>query len=117
MEIETCAKEKKVREALNDQALVNEALCAENCVGRWVWKTGDLLHASQIPWEVQAINTCPDNFLWDKNKAAILLVAPGLYSLSFGFYSRKLPTLKVYVNNEVIFSVFPPGTESNKENQ
>jgi hypothetical protein len=66
---------------------------------------------------VQAINTCPDNFLWDKNKSAILLVAPGLYSLSFGFYSRKLPTLKVYVNNEVIFTVFPPSSDSNKENQ
>lgn len=107
IEIEACAKEKRIRDVLNDQALVNEALCAENCVGRWVWKTGDLLHANQIPWEVQAINTCPDNFMWEKNKASILLVAPGLYCLSFGFYSRKQPTLKVYVNNEAIFTVFP----------
>jgi len=116
VEIDACAKEKRVKDALNDQALVNEALCAENCTGRWIWKTGDLLHANQIPWEVQAINTCPDNFLWDKNKSAIVLVAPGLYQLSIGFYSRKLPKLKVYVNNEVIFTILPPVTDANKEN-
>lgn len=52
IEIDACAKEKRLKEVLNDQALVNEALCAETCTGRWIWKTGDLLHANQIPWEV-----------------------------------------------------------------
>jgi hypothetical protein len=46
-----------------------------------------------------------------------VLVAPGLYQLSLGFYSRKLPKLKVYVNNEVIFTILPPLNDSNKENQ
>jgi hypothetical protein len=46
-----------------------------------------------------------------------VLVAPGLYQLSLGFYSRKLPKLKVYVNNEVIFTILPPSNDSNKENQ
>ena len=41
-EVELCVKDNTLKEALNDQALVNEALCAENCVGRWVWKSGDL---------------------------------------------------------------------------
>jgi len=40
--VESCVKDSQLKEALNDQALVNEALCAENCVGRWVWKSGDL---------------------------------------------------------------------------
>jgi hypothetical protein len=34
----------KLKEILDDQALVNEALCAENCLGRWIWKSGELLH-------------------------------------------------------------------------
>ena len=84
-------KEPHLKEALNDQALVNEALCAENCVGRWVWKSGDLHHQSLVPWEVQAINTCPDNFLWEKNQSTLILAAPGLYQISFGFYSKKQP--------------------------
>ena len=41
-EVELCVKDQQLRDALNDQALVNEALCAENCVGRWIWKSGDL---------------------------------------------------------------------------
>ena len=36
--------------------------------------------------------------------------------MSLGFYSRKLPKLKVYVNNEVIFTILPPVADSNKEN-
>ena len=85
--------------------MVNEALCSENCLGRWIWKSGEMLHSAQIPWEVQAINTCPDNFLWEKNKSALILVAPGLYQLVFGFYSKKHPVVRIFVNGEVIFSV------------
>lgn len=71
---------------------MNEALCAQNCVGRWIWKSGEV-KAPQglVPWEVQALNTCPDNFLWDKGKTSVVAVAPGLYEVSFGFYSKKGP--------------------------
>lgn len=72
-------KESRVQELMEDQALVTEALCAENCLGRWIWKSGEVLSAGQVPWEVQAINTCPENFLWEKNKSTLVLVAPGLY--------------------------------------
>ena len=58
-----------------------------------------------MPWEVQAINTCPDNFLWEKNRAVIILSAPGLYALSFGFYSKRQPNVQILVNNEVAMSV------------
>ena len=64
-EVEKCVREQDLKKSLNEQALVNEALCAENCVGRWIWKSGDLQQQNQVPWEVQAINTCPDNFLWE----------------------------------------------------
>lgn len=42
-EMGTCVKEDKLKAFTEDQTLVTEALCAENCVARWVWKTGDLL--------------------------------------------------------------------------
>lgn len=57
-----------------------------------------------VPWEVQAINTCPDNFGWEKNKAALILTAPGLYVISFGFYSKVSPDIQVYVNNEIVLT-------------
>ena len=107
-----------MKKSLNEQALVNEALCAENCVGRWIWKSGDLFHKNQVPWEVQAINTCPDNFLWEKNKSSIICVAPGLYQLIFGFYSKKEPTIQVFLNGEPLMTINPPQSIKtyNKEN-
>jgi len=92
-EVEKCVRDQELKKALTEQALVNEALCAENCVGRWIWKSGDLYHKNQVPWEVQAINTCPDNFLWEKNKSSLICVAPGLYQVSFGFYTKKDPMI------------------------
>ena len=104
-EVEARVRQQQLKDALNDQALVNEALCAENCVGRWVWKSGDLHNASLVPWEVQAINTCPDNFLWEKNRSVIVLAAPGLYAISFGFYSKRQPVVSMLVNNEVAMTI------------
>ena len=83
------------REALAEQSTINEALCAENCVARWLWKSGDLINGYAVPCEVQSVNTCPENFLWQEDKTLILTVAPGLYEISFGFYTglAKKPTV------------------------
>lgn len=104
-EVERCVRDEELKKTLNEQALVNEALCAENCVGRWIWKSGDLFNKNQVPWEVQAINTCPDNFLWDKGKSSIICVAPGLYQLIFGFYSKKEPMVRVILNGEPLMTI------------
>ena len=42
--------------AMTDQSLINEALCAENCVGRWLWKSGSLKNGFAVPWEAQSVN-------------------------------------------------------------
>jgi hypothetical protein len=44
-EMTSFVKQARLKELMDDQSLVTEALCAENCVARWVWKTGELLHA------------------------------------------------------------------------
>jgi hypothetical protein len=62
-------------------------------VARWLWKSGDLHNGYSVPWEVQSVNTCPENFLWDEDKTSILTVAPGLYEVTFGFFSTKKPTV------------------------
>jgi len=92
------------RAQVADQGLINEALCAENCVGRWIWKTGEVRTGYAVPWEVQSVNTCPDNFLWEKDKTSILAIAPGLYEVVFGFFSRKRPVVQLLVNGEAVMS-------------
>jgi hypothetical protein len=67
---------------VNEQGLINELLCMENIVGRWKWKSGGLVQKVLVPWEVQAINTLTDNFLWEKNDSFITVVTPGLYEVA-----------------------------------
>lgn len=89
---------------VNDYSSIIEALCAENCLGRWLWKSGELKSGNLVPWELQNVNTAPDNFLWEKEKISIVTVAPGLYQIVLGFYSRKKPTIQILVNGEPIMS-------------
>lgn len=49
---------------LKDQSAINETLCSENIVGRWMWQSGDLKPGSLIPWEIQSANTVPEHFFW-----------------------------------------------------
>lgn len=89
---------------MDNQAIINDALCSENCVARWTWKSGQVKNGYAVPWEIQTVNTAPDNFLWEKEKTSVLIVASGLYELTMGFYSNKKPTVQVLVNGEPIMS-------------
>jgi hypothetical protein len=89
---------------MDAQSTINETLCAENCGARWLWKSGQIKTGFAIPWELQTVNTAPDNFVWEKDKTSITVVSPGLYNISFGFYSNKKPTVQLLVNGEPAFS-------------
>ena len=45
---------------------LNEVLCSENCTARWIWKTGQtdssLGVLNGVRWDLQSVNTCPENF-------------------------------------------------------
>ena len=60
--------------AMDNQAIINDTLCNENCLGRWFWKSGKLKNGYAIPWEIQSINTSPDNFIWNKDKTFINII-------------------------------------------
>jgi hypothetical protein len=102
--LEGTAKSEDMTKTLNEQALINEALCSENCVGRWIWKSGELKSGYAIPWEVQSVNTCPENYVWESGKSIIIIMAPGLYELMLGFYASKKPTIQLLVNGESVLS-------------
>lgn len=103
-EVDLKADRTDLKAHVNEQTLLNEALCAENMLGRWIWKSGEVRVGNAVPWEVQAVNTYPDNFLWEREKTAILTVAPGLYEVQFGFFSSRKPTIQLLVNGEVALS-------------
>eukprot|EP00742_Colponemidia_sp_Colp-10_P010428 GILJ01011451.1.p1 GENE.GILJ01011451.1~~GILJ01011451.1.p1 ORF type:complete len:694 (+),score=153.66 GILJ01011451.1:27-2084(+) len=103
-EIDLKASQSETTSALMEQAVINEALCAENSVARFIWKSGEVKKGYAVPWEVQSSNTCPDNFLWEREKTSIITVAPGLYEICFGFFASKKPTVQLLVNGEPVLS-------------
>jgi hypothetical protein len=86
---------------LTDQTMINEALCSENVLARWAWKSRTLA-GTVVPWEEQSVNTCPENFLWSKDTTNIIAVSPGLYEVTFGFFARHKPTITLLVNGEPV---------------
>ena len=90
--------------SLDNQSLINDTLCSENIIGRWLWKSRNIKNNYLIPWESQTVNTSPDNFIWEKDKTFILVNEEGLYELNLGFYSDKKPSIQVLINGEIIIN-------------
>ena len=89
---------------MDNQAIINDALCTENCLARWIWKTGYLKNGYAIPWEIQTVNTAPDNFICEKENIFISVISGGLYELSMGIYCDKKPNVQILVNGDPIIS-------------
>ena len=90
--------------AMNNQALINDIICNENQVGRWLWKTGKVKGGYTVPWDTQSVNTSPDNYIWEKDKTIITVTKGGIYQVILGFYSNKKPTIQIIVNSEMIIN-------------
>ena len=97
---------------LDNQALINETLCEENKLGKWSWTMSKLKNNNRIIWDIQEINTFPDNYILENDKSVLLIKQRGIYEIIFGFYGyNKKPNIQILVNNDVIIS------NSNKNNK
>ena len=90
--------------AINNQALINDIICNENQVGRWLWKSGKVKGGYTIPWDTQSVNTSPDNYIWEKDNTIITVIKGGVYQVCLGFYANKRPIVQIIVNSEMIIS-------------
>ena len=54
---------KEVKASFEEQTSLNEVLCAENCVARWLWKGGQVTGKGAVHWDLESVNTCPENYL------------------------------------------------------
>ena len=97
---------------LDNQALINETLCEENKLGKWSWTMSKLKNNNRIIWDIQEINTFPNNYILENDKSVLLIKQKGIYEIIFGFYGyNKKPNIQILVNNDVIIS------NSNKNNK
>ena len=104
-ELQTKLNSNDFSNAMNNQAMINDTLCNENSLARWLWKSGKVKNSYTIPWEEQCVNTAPDNFIWEKDKTIIGINEGGLYMLSLGFYANKKPSIQIMLNGEIAISV------------
>jgi hypothetical protein len=71
-------------------------------VGRWNWKSGEVKANNLVPWEVQNVNTHPENLLWEKDKTSIIVLCTGVYFMNFALFYKKKCRVQFNVNGEVI---------------
>lgn len=101
----------ELNRVVGEQSLILESLCSEHLLGRWIWKSGRVRGERHVvPWNVQNINTNPENFGWERDRTSILCTAPGLYEVTFGFYARRKPTVQLLVNGEPVLSAVNSAT-------
>ncbi|GIL69541.1 hypothetical protein Vretimale_13635 [Volvox reticuliferus] len=117
-ELENKAPVNEIVRLERQQAVINSGFAQNLYMGRWLWKSTRTKAGNAVPWEVQAVNTDTDNFIWEEGKATIVTVSPGLYEVSLGFYAatgatrakRSPPLIQVLVNGEVALT---PNTMAN----
>ncbi|KAM3136861.1 hypothetical protein pb186bvf_011120 [Paramecium bursaria] len=85
-----------------EQAMLNDSLCSENILARWQFKGQFLSPGSLVPWNNQIVNTLTENFLWEKDKPNILVVAPGFYEIKVAFFAKKKPKIDIMINGETV---------------
>lgn len=90
-----------IAERFEEQHSLNEVLCAENCVARWFWKNGRLSSNSLIFWDLESVNTCPENY--QSHDTVIAVEAAGLYELTMAFFAKKKNgCIRIMVNEECV---------------
>mmetsp|Transcript_27001 Transcript_27001/g.45303 ORF Transcript_27001/g.45303 Transcript_27001/m.45303 type:complete len:665 (-) Transcript_27001:189-2183(-) len=101
-ELETRVRIDEMHQVQNE---LRASLVHSNMYARWIWKSGKTKGpGGGVPWNIQVVNTAPENFLWEKDKVNLVTIAPGLYEVTFGFYARRKPTVQMLVNGEPVLS-------------
>ena len=87
---------------INENSVIINTLCAEICVGRWLWKMGEIKDKF-ISWDEENTNTNPLLFIWEAGRNFILVEEAGIYEVSFAIFS--VGNIELFVNGQTIFCV------------
>ena len=84
---------------VSENSVILNTLCAEICIGRWLWKSGELKDRFVI-WDEENTNTNPLLFIWEQRRNFILVEEAGIYEVSFAVFNAK--TIELLVNGQLI---------------
>eukprot|EP00798_Chlamydomonas_sp_ICE-L_P003117 gene3117-13129_t len=103
-ELESRVSMEQLELVAKDQALLKANLQQVSTMARWLWKSGRTKGGGAVPWNLQTLNTDPANFIFEVEKTVVVAMLPGLYEVSFGFFSKCRPVVQVLVNGEVVLT-------------
>jgi hypothetical protein len=72
---------------------------------RWLWRSGTTLREGWVPWEIEAANSAPSCFTWERGASRIVVLVPGLYHLSVSLFAPRGFQSAIYVNDEPLVSL------------
>nr|KAJ3422364.1 hypothetical protein HK105_000001 [Polyrhizophydium stewartii] len=72
--------------------------------GQWLWRSGTLKMGSGVPWNMQSVNTDPDNFKWDQDHINLRVSEAGLYEITLAIFTKSKPSIQLVVNGESVLS-------------
>ena len=93
---------------IKKQEEINKILCNENITGKWL-SINQNFNLSSIKWNLQSINTNPNNFGWVKNLNYITIRDKGVYSIEFiifilGYNQMIKPNVNLLIDGNPILN-------------
>lgn len=70
-ELEHKASANELQQIERQQAVVNSGFAQNLHLGRWLWKSAKTKAGGAVPWDVQAVNTDSDNYVWEEGKVCV----------------------------------------------
>jgi 6-pyruvoyl-tetrahydropterin synthase len=49
-QLDSRVSDEELKTVIQDQATINETLCSENIIGRWLWNSGEIRAGCLVPW-------------------------------------------------------------------
>jgi hypothetical protein len=95
-EIDEKITKSEFKEFVDENGVILNTLCAEICIGRWLWKSGSL-REKMVVWDEENTNTNPLLFVWETGKNFILVEEAGIFELCFAVFS--IGKVEVFVNS------------------
>ena len=90
--------------AMNNINKINSALLQNNQVGEWIWESGIVKNNHFILWEIQKINNCPENFIWNQDSDTIVVKQKGIYLFNLAIFMYNPAIVHLYINGEKFLS-------------
>ena len=85
------------QKTLKNQSDINKIICTDYIMGKWISSNNEIVNGN-IKWNIQSINSSPENFSWENNSYYITIRNKGIYQIEFILFIDKKQNMNFYPN-------------------